>query len=366
MPLKPLGQTTAPKPKTKKPIYNPSLALQSTPDGKRYLSRIRKLSPYERLIYWITERHSIHCKRYNIKPNAPLGEVGWDDNQETEPISTPAPWTEDPILQTIFFCNPYRENDKVTGYLRDNFREEYRNDPCVSLGCILLRMFNHIPTMRLLLNANIPQRLGISPKESGKALSDMQKLLIPIRDGGGQIFGGAYIIIFPPGERKVERAYQTMMGLVNYKLSIVGKPKNSHQTVTGGTMEHAFKWLSAMYGIGQFYTYQYIGDLAYTHVLEKASDWHTWGYCGPGTARGLYRLQGITEINGVPLERRCPMPVGAMDQLATLQKKVNTDLKKAKLPLVHMRDLCNCLCEYDKYNRALNNERHVKRPYSGR
>lgn len=361
MPLKPLGQTTAPKPKTKKPIYNPSLALQGTPEGKRYLARIRKLSPYERLIYWITERHSIHCKRYGMHSSKGIGLPHWKDGMPhtdayTDRKQNLPPWTDDPILQTIFFCNPYRENDKVTGYLRDNFREEYRDNPCVFLGTILLRMFNHIPTMRRLLNANIPQRLCTSPKEAGKALSDMQKLLVPLRDAGEQIFGGAYIIIFPPGERKVERAYQTMMGLVKERKNLLD---------CMASMEGAFNALVQQYGIGQFYTYQYIGDLAYTHVLENAPDWQTWGYCGPGTARGLYRLQGITEINGVPLERRCPMPVGAMDQLALLQKEVNRDLKKAKLPTVHMRDLTNSLCEYDKYERAMNNERHVKRPYAG-
>lgn len=342
----------------KKPIYNPSLILQSTPKGKSYLAKIRKMSPFERLIYWIEERHRIHCKRYGIKIGDNLGEVGWCDDQETEPISTPKPWTDDPILGTIFFCNPYRENDKVTGYLRDNFREEYKNDPCVFLGTILLRMFNHIPTMRLLLNADIPQRLGSTPQKRAKALDEMKKLLLVKRDKDNkQIFGGAYIIIFPPGMQKIEAAYKTMMGLSD---------KLDEGTSCMDSMTIAFDWLTAQWGIGQFYTYQYIGDLAYTHVLENAPDWHTWGYCGPGTARGLYRLQGITQINGVPLERRCPPPKDAYNQLADLRTKVNTRLKKDKFPQLHMRDLCNCLCEYDKYNRALNNERHVKRPYGGR
>lgn len=360
MALKPLGKTTAPKSKTKKPIYNPSLALQSTPDGKRYLSRIRDMTPYERLIYWIKERHQIHCNRYDLSLADSFGQPGYDGNQECEPQNAcDPPWTDDPILQTIFFCNPYRENDKVTAYQRDNFREEYKNKPQAFLGNILLRMFNYIPTMRLLINANIPQRLGISPKESAKALADMRKLLIPLRDAGEQIFGGAYIIIFKPGERKVERAYESMMGLSNAWHKAKG-------AMFDDTMQHAYQTLIGFEDIGQFYAYQYIGDLAYTHVLADSTDWHTWGYCGPGTARGLYRLKGITAINGVPLERRCPMPTGAMDQLAELQIRVSKDIKKAKLPPIHMRDLCNCLCEYDKYNRALNNERHVKRPYAGR
>jgi hypothetical protein len=189
----------------------------------------------------------------------------------------------------------------------------------------------------------------------------MKKLLLIKRDKENkQIFGGAYIIIFPPGQQKIEAAHKTMMGLID--------PKRDpyHDIVAAPFMIDAFESLVHFWGIGPFYTYQYLGDLAYTHVLEKAPDWHTWGYCGPGTARGLYRMQGITEINGVPLERRCPQPKDADEQLTELRVKVNKQLKKDKFPLVHMRDLCNCLCEYDKYNRALNNERHVKRPYGGR
>ncbi len=348
--LKPLGKTTAPKAKTKKPIYNPSLALQKTPTGKKYLDRIRKMSPYERLIYWIVERHKVFINRF------PEG-LFLSDARKKASEDTPPPWTDDPILQTIFFCNPYRENDKVTAYQRDNFREQHKSKPCAFLGNICLRMFNYIPTMRRLLNANIPQRLGSSPKESAAALKDLLKVLVPLRDAGEQIFGGAYIIIFKPGERKVERAAQCLEGLI---------AKQNDLWYKGQSMQSFYDSIILMEGIGQFYAYQYIGDLAYTHVLAKAKDWHTWGYCGPGTARGIYRLQGITEINGVPLERRCPPPKDAYGYLEALQGKVNKDLKKVKLPPVHMRDLCNCLCEYDKYNRALNNERHVKRPYAGR
>lgn len=342
----------------KKPIYNPSLHLQNTPKGKQYLGRIRKLSPFERLIYWIEERHRIHMTRYGLQKTSGLGEVGWDDNQPDPPDEAPKPWTEDPILSTIFFCNPYRENDKVTGYLRDNFREEYRNDPCVFLGTILLRMFNHIPTMRLLINANIPQRLGSSPQKKAAALGEMKKLLLVERDKKQQqIFGGAYIIIFPPGMQKVEAAYKTMMGISE------ACGKKGHPGFDG-TMADCATMLRGFWGMGPFYIYQYIGDLAHTYVLEDAPDLNTWGYCGPGTARGLYRLQGITEINGVPLERRCPQPKDADDQLAELRVKVNKRLKADKFPQVHMRDLCNDLCEYDKYCRCLGNERHVKRGYN--
>lgn len=366
MALKPLGKTTAPRPKTHKPIYNPSLALQGTKEGKKYLQRIRDMTPYQRLIYWITERHRVHCKRYQLRLANAFGKPQWvdEDTEDSEnfptatALATPTdpPWTDDPILQTIFFCNPFRENDKVTAYLRDNFREEFKDKTCVFLGTILLRMFNYIPTMRRLINAGIPQRLGTSPKECRKALTEAGKLLVPLRDAGEQMFGGAYIIKFFNGMRKVEAGLQIMGSLAELTSPADFK-----------TMGDAAKTLIGYKGMGPFYVYQFIGDLAYTYVLKDADDWWTWGFCGPGTSRGLLRLRGITtKPNGQPFERRIDKPRGWEEQLQSLLVEVNASLKKLKLPKMHMRDLCNCLCEFDKYNRALNNERHVKRPYAGR
>src|SRR5687768_11740859 len=50
-------------------IKNPSRALANTDEGKAYLDRLRALAPYERLYYWIRERHSIHMMRYGLKGN---------------------------------------------------------------------------------------------------------------------------------------------------------------------------------------------------------------------------------------------------------------------------------------------------------
>jgi hypothetical protein len=72
-----------------------------------------------------------------------------------------------------------------------------------------------------------------------------------------------------------------------------------------------------------------------------------------------------------------PLQRGWQSQLLDLQRQVNKDLglklnNKLKvggpvlsMQYIHMRDLTNCLCEYDKYERALYNERSIKRPYYG-
>lgn len=385
--LKPLGKTAAPKPKTHKPIYNPSLGLQQTTEGKSYLACIRKLEPFERLVYWITERHAIHHRRFpdgmafSGDPRIDL----YDRVTNAGSVDPEPPWTQDPILQTIFFCNPYRENDKVTAYLRDNFREECKGKEHVFLGTILLRMFNYIPTMQKLLKAGIPYRM-VAGRTGTKALAEAARLLVPLRNRGVQMFGGAYIIKFFNGMRKVEAGLQIMQSLVDCKALTDSKQQSLYDLVLGAAhqpdqMQLTHDLLTSFDGMGPFYCYQFIGDLAYTHVLAKAKDWWTWGFCGPGTSRGLLRLRGIsTKADGTVFERRIDKPRGWQDQLLELQEKLNKELagcyfdknpanrRSAKLPdfpRMHMRDLCNCLCEYDKYERALNHERSVKRPYAG-
>lgn len=396
--------------------YNPSLAAQQTKTGKSYLAKIRKMEPYERLLYWIKERHKVHTTRF---PDGFRVCIGDDDNPL--PVNCVAekcsPWTDDPILQTVFFCNPYRENDKVTAYLRDNFREPNKDDKAVFIGTILLRWYNFIPTMHRLINANVPQRLGGTPAQCAKVLDQSTKMLVSLRDEQQeQLFGGAYIIRpivdGKTGARKVESIAELMLSMIKVKTlydemlgnspyqidlnsrqferlgsTTDGTDPVSQSPCTPGTMAYAFARLQSFSGMGKFYCYQFIGDLAYTHVLRDAPDWFTWGFCGPGTSRGLVRLKcpsgKATLPSGARLPRLMPLQRGWQEQLLDLQKQVNKDLKCAvpktnqqlqklkaggevrDIQWIHMRDLCNCLCEYDKYERALFNERSIKRPYAG-
>ena len=416
--------------------YNPSLAAQGTKSGKSYLDRIRKMDPYERLLYWIKERQAIHCRQYpkgmdcflKEHPDAPFSEKGY------RAYLTGKPWTNDPIFQNVFFCNVYRENDKVTSYLRDNYRQPNAEEGHVFLGTILLRWYNYIPTMQLLINSKIPHSFrpfdakrhrhakATGSFTDGWALKPYLKLLLAVRHNNGsskegQLFGGAYIIRpivdGDKGARKVEsigdlmtsmardkRLYDELCGTIGRpnarlpenhrepldisprKFAALGSTTDSNEP---GTMSYAFARLREFSGMGKFYNYQFIGDLAYTHVLRDAPDWFTWSFCGPGTSRGLVRLKcpsgKATLPNGKRLPRMMPLQRGWQEQLLELQAQVNKDLgtetKKGKtvpvrsggevrkLEPLHMRDLTNCLCEYDKYERALFNERSIKRPYAG-
>ena len=75
----------------------------------------------ERFCYWINERHAIYQKRAKGQP---------------------APWTDDPILRDYKFTNPFRENDRVTVWMRQNFTKPNSNRPHgeIIFNCCMFRM----------------------------------------------------------------------------------------------------------------------------------------------------------------------------------------------------------------------------------
>ena len=81
-------------------------------------------------VYWIKERHKVHKKRL----------------KGLEP-----PWSEDAVMNGVFFTNPYRENDKATIWFRENVRDPLRDVDSVIFATILFRRINSILVDKILL-----------------------------------------------------------------------------------------------------------------------------------------------------------------------------------------------------------------------
>ena len=76
----------------------------------------------ERFFYWINERHAIYQRRNMGLPRSE--------------------WTDDPILQKYKFTNPFRENDRVTVWMRENWTKPNDNKRSAEIifNCCLFRM----------------------------------------------------------------------------------------------------------------------------------------------------------------------------------------------------------------------------------
>ena len=59
----------------------------------------------------------------------------------------PYPWSGDPILTEFSFCNVYRELDKVTIWIRENWREPHDENPNLPLAMAMARQINWPDTL---------------------------------------------------------------------------------------------------------------------------------------------------------------------------------------------------------------------------
>ena len=59
----------------------------------------------------------------------------------------PYPWSTDPILTEYSFCNVYRELDKVTIWIRENWREPYADHRNLPFAMAVARQINWPDTL---------------------------------------------------------------------------------------------------------------------------------------------------------------------------------------------------------------------------
>ncbi len=265
-------------------------------------------SPFEK---FARERHAVHRRRV----------LGRD-----------RPWTEDPVLQKYRFTNVYRELDKTTVWFRENVREPLRDDSRVLLATIAFRWFNRIETGRILhgdtlngLNTNL--FLDWSSFYAKNRLRDVKPVVT-----------GAYIIKTPDGMDKLD-------GVLWCIEQCAEKIDHLYQSMTGRSLESAWRTLKEMPYMGPFMAYEVVTDLRHTHMLEDAIDKSTWANPGPGCRRGLSRL-----VHGDKDHFKSGQEPKILEHMATLLDHMNTvDFRG---PLWEMREVEHTLCEFDKYERA--------------
>lgn len=292
-------------------------------------SKVKKLKPLDRFLYWVRERRQILIKRTN-------GYV--------------KPWTDDEILQSYYFTNVRREDDKVTIWVTRNIIEPLRDDPKVVFAVITFRWFNWSDTGEV-LNSH-----GLLTDWNTKMAVGM---LTDRKNRGLQVFTGAFNIsnsgsTKPKVERVCEDYIQPVWEDRQQLYDYLTDGRNRHGCQC--TLADAFKALGRYPGLGGsgFMAAQVICDLAYTHVLEEADDWDTWCSWGPGSKRGMNRVYGFSEEYRMP---RSDWDIRLKGLQGLIEDKVGIHL--------HARNVQNCLCEFSKYERALWNEGHLKRKYPG-
>ena len=91
--------------------------------------------------------------------------------------------------------------------------------------------------------------------------------------------------------------------------------------------------------------YEVVTDLRHTRYLQGASDIYSWANAGPGAIRGLNRLHGRPVKQGLRQEQ-------ANQEMLEIMRALGRGLWRSDFPILEMRDVEHCLCEWDKYERV--------------
>lgn len=283
---------------------------------------VKKLSPEERFLYWIRERENIRLRKEAGKPK---------------------PWTDDEILSSYRFCNVRRMDDKVSKWLLENWYEPFRDHPNMLPACALARFIN--------LPGSLQDITNYVFREVDPAWGSIRHALRQRKKEGCNIFNGAYMVRGNDGMDKVEC-------VVDYYVRPL--VDNGIQVDTS-SMEATWENILSSYGMGSFMAGQIVADLRWALSGEWV-DRMDWAPKGPGSQRGLNRLEGE------PLKRNLKQEV-FLEKLQGVIQLVKDNLELAfpdLLSRLEAHDYQNCLCEFDKFERALWDEGRPKALYPGR
>lgn len=276
---------------------------------------IKELSPFERWAYFVEEREKVRLAK----------EIG-----------APRPWTDDEIIHTYRFCNMRRMDDKVSQWLLHNWYEPYKDHPSMLLAAALARFVNKPDSLKAITHIVF----------EGRWLPDhIVSTLRRLRDGGNTVFNGAYMVRGNDGMDKIDC-------VVNY---YVAPLVNYIDKVDPQSMEKTHAAILPSFGMGSFMVGQIVADLRWA-VTGRWGDRKLWAPIGPGSKRGMNRLQ----------ERDLKAEISQTAFVFNLQRlieKAVEALPESIVERMEAQDWQNTLCEFDKYERALQGEGKPKQLY---
>ena len=258
------------------------------------------------------------------------------------------PWTDDPIFQRYKFCNVFREHDKVTVWLRENWREPYADHPNLPFAMALARLINWPPTLK---EIGFPKRWN--PK---KALDVLYQRKLK----GNKVYTGAYLLgSCPKGTERANYLINSVLSPLKDELlqsyPCIGQPQFDPTY-----LESTWRWFRSQRGIGDFLAYEIVSDLRHTKCLRDAPDIMTWANAGPGALRGLTRLWGYQpktrQISGYSFPKK-----NALEAMQALLTRSRETTRWGLTQSWEMRDVEHWLCEYDKYCRIMNGQGVLER-----
>lgn len=243
----------------------------------------------------------------------------------------------DPIIAKYRFCNVRRNDDRVTKWIFEHYLERWGASPELWFALVVARLFNNEDTLNDIAQCVLP----FKPEK-------MRLILHKRKAKGLKNFNAAYIV----------STNGRAMDKVDYVVQHILQPmwadrKKLTKLIRVGQLANAHLALTQYQGMGSFMAAQVLADLKYAFRWNMWEDFNTFAASGPGSRRGLNRVLGFDPNKGAMSE------VAFRVALAQLRDAVN---KRLMEPLT-AQDIQNCLCEFDKYERARLGEGEPKQLY---
>lgn len=245
------------------------------------------------------------------------------------------PWTKDEILATYRFCNVHREDDAVTLWIAENWRDAHAGMEDLWFAMVVARLLNQ-PDSLAAVGVPLPWR----PEQ-------FRKVLHTRRDAGLRNFNAAYIV------STNGNAMDKVDYLVERVLNPLWRDRKRIRPVLGDTLASFHQRLISYDGLGDFMAAQVVADMKYVNPLLSATDWDTFAAPGPGSKRGLNRV----------LDRHPDTTWPGQTWSVALGRLRAAVLRALPGLTLHAQDLQNCLCEFDKYERVRLGEGRPKQIY---
>ena len=272
----------------------------------------------------------------------------------------PRPWSADSQFNTWYFCNVFRQLDKVTVWIKKNVIDVYADDPDLWAKIILARRLSRIESMEAVKKAG-----GFDDFDRAReTLNYMKAVGIPV-------ITNAFIMGIPDpslGDNKVDYIFN----LIEFyrKLHI------AEFLETKPSIERMTIWLKQAPNMAGFLSYEVASDFTYCRYLKDAPDTYTWANPGPGCKRGLnVILYGVPNFRSIP-DEIAVMTMGGIlsswreyvrihldDWMAEAARRAGADNREyavtemSRFYSLTMREVEHWLCEFDKHERVGKNKR---------
>lgn len=190
----------------------------------------------------------------------------------------PAPWSDDPILQTYKFCNVFRAADRVSQYL---IREVcYHDEPCSPedrlFQIVAFRTFSHIPTWQ-----SLRRYLGHYPTIADLRSTRFSQGLEQAKADNGKLYTGAFILC---ASNYYGRAAKHLNHVELFRHMFLAD-QLGRKLLTAPSLEAVYHLLHAYPMMGDFMSYQTAIDLNYSALINF--DENDFTVAGPGALRGI-------------------------------------------------------------------------------